>query len=208
MLLITTEHGKQIVAACCVGSSRARVQPGMSLAHAQSLLTDCSIIVEHYTPDEYGKRLNALAQWARRFSPIVQCDIPDGLLLDITGCAHLFGGEERLISKVATSFDTLDVPSRCAIASTAGCAWAIARYGRNKTAVVASGVERILLEPFPTAALRLSPQVRDALADVAITEVGHLLALSREQLAARFEMARVNATRTHGVFERGLSSVS
>ena len=72
------------------------LHPGMPLAKAQALVP--GLDVHPFTPDKDADDLHALALWAlRRYSPIVACDAPDGLILDITGCAHLLDGEDHLL---------------------------------------------------------------------------------------------------------------
>jgi len=75
--------------------------------------------------------LETLAGWCRRFSPVVGIEDPDSLLLDVTGCAHLFGGEEELARSVADDFHRRGFTVRVALADTIGAAWAFAHYGGN-----------------------------------------------------------------------------
>jgi protein ImuB len=73
--------------------------------------------------------LETLAGWCRRFSPVVGTEDPDSLLLDVTGCAHLFGGEEELARAVAGDFHRWGFTVRVALADAIGAAWAFAHYG-------------------------------------------------------------------------------
>ena len=81
-----------------------------------------------HTPSRSKQHLMALARWAGQYSPWVALSIPDGLNLDITGCAHLFGGEEALITDIQTRCLQMGLSVRCGLADTLGAAWAISRY--------------------------------------------------------------------------------
>jgi protein ImuB len=117
--------------------------------------------------------LLALALWAQAFTPLTAPDPPDGVLLDITGCAHLFGGEAGLMARLAERLPD----ARMAIAGTAAAAWGLARYG-------APGAEDIL--PLPVAALRLPPESTGKLRKIGIRTVGQLARLPRAGLVARY----------------------
>jgi protein ImuB len=119
--------------------------------------------------------LAAAALWAQKFSPLTAPDAPDGILLDITGCAHLFGGEAGLQAALLKRWPG----ARCAVAGSAAAAWALARYRQND--------ER--LEDLPLAALRLEDQKIVKLRRVGIRRVGQMMALPRAELAAGYGLA-------------------
>lgn len=77
--------------------------------------------------------LTALRRWAGKFSPWVAEEAPDGLVIDLTGCAHLFGGEEALLQVVETDCADMGLSVRLGIADTLGAAWALARYAGQAT---------------------------------------------------------------------------
>jgi protein ImuB len=164
----------------------AGVRAGMSLAHARALLAGAPVQVEPFRPQRDGAALQALGKWANRFSPIVAVDLPDGLLIDITGCQRLFGGERRLLDGLADSIERLGFGVCVASARAFGCAWAVARFGRDDRSVIRDGAEREVLAPLPVAALRLERQTVDALHEVGIGRIGHLFDLRRSELAERF----------------------
>ena len=51
-------------------------------------------------PDLADKLLKRLAEWCIRFTPSVAVDPPDGLLLDVTGCSHLWGGDQSYLTAI------------------------------------------------------------------------------------------------------------
>ena len=78
-------------------------------------------------------------------------DGADGLFLDITGCSHLFGGEQALVADMLRRFPEQGIEARAAVADTAGAAWAVARF--HGDAVVPEGTAAGWLTPLPPAAL-------------------------------------------------------
>jgi protein ImuB len=118
-------------------------------------------------------RLRKLAGWCQKFSPLTAVDPPDGVLIDITGCAHLFGGEAALRARVLRQLPQ----ARIAIADTAAAAWALARYGEG-------GSED--LAPLPLAALDLPARTIVRLRRVGVRRIGELMRLPRAELTAGF----------------------
>lgn len=186
LLLSASERQRQIVAHCCERAHRAGVRAGMPVAQARALFTGVSVRVEAHDPQRDRLALRALASWARRFSPTAAIDEPGGLLLDVTGCQRLFGGDERLASLVVRDLNRLGVRARVAIAPTFGCAWGVARFGEHDIAVIDERNTRRSLSPLPIRALRVEPEVVAALAEVGLERVGDLLELPRSTLPARF----------------------
>ena len=128
--------------------------------------------------------LETIAEWCLRYTPLVACDAPDGLLLDIGGCAHLWGGEHALIADLGNRLERAGLAYRLAIACTIGAAWAAAHQG--EPASYPAGAERELLNPLPLAALRLDGATVASLARVGLKRIGDILDLPRAPLAARF----------------------
>ncbi len=72
--------------------------------------------------------LAVLRRWAGRFSPLVAEEPPAGLMIDLTGCAHLFGGEAGVMAALEGDCADLGLTVSAAIADTPGAAWALARH--------------------------------------------------------------------------------
>jgi protein ImuB len=117
--------------------------------------------------------LEALALWCQKFSPLTAAVPPDGVLIDITGCAHLFGGEAGLREKLLAQLPG----ARCAIANTALSAWGLARFGEGESED---------LRPLPLAALGLDDRTVAKLRRVGIRRIGELLRLPRAELTAGY----------------------
>jgi protein ImuB len=126
VLITDTAHGPRIAA---VGRSAAEAgaRVGMMLADARTLCPQIATAAHDQAGDLAF--LEQLAVWALRWGPWAALDPPEGLLVDVTAVAHLFGGEDRLIADVRAAFARRGLTVRAAIAPTAGAAWALAHHG-------------------------------------------------------------------------------
>lgn len=118
--------------------------------------------------------LEKLAVWAQRWGPWSALDPPDGLLVDITAVAHLFGGEVRLLADVEACFARRGLAVRVAAAPTAGAAWALAHHGPRGAILTGddNAVER--LSGLPVAALRLDSDVLTVLRRLGLKRLGDM----------------------------------
>ena len=116
--------------------------------------------------------------------PLVATDRAMAFCLDISGCAHLFGNEQKLRDGLLTRTTDFGFSARAAIASTIGAAWAAAHF--DDIAIMPLGGERELLAPLPLAALRLPQETVAGLARVGLKRIGDIIDLPRPPLAARF----------------------
>lgn len=158
---------------------------GMGIADARAMYPQ--IDVAEAEPKAERRLLEGLADWCDRYTPLVALDGTDGLFLDITGCAHLFGGEEAMLDALAARLFQQGFRVRAGIAATAGAAWAAARFSGNR--LVATGQEEACLAPLPLSALRLAPATRESLESVGLRTVGAVMAVPRAPLARRFGVA-------------------
>ena len=135
---VVAEDGpRQVLAAVSAEAAAAGLVRGQPLREAQALCPDLRSATAQ--PAAEAAFLRALARWADRFSPLVARDGADGLMLDITGCAHLFGGESALGAVVVDEAAGLGLSARCGLADTPGAAWALARFAGQGTAPARSG---------------------------------------------------------------------
>ena len=185
VLTVEAQHGQLIHAATEAALERgARV--GGRLADARALDPSLQAVAADVAGDSAW--LRQLASWAGRWSPLVEVDGDDGLRLDVTGVAHLFGGEERLLADMAKRVEALGFTSRAAIAPTAGAAWALARFGRGATTVDERRVAAAL-GPLPVAGLRLGSGPTATLVRLGLKTIGDLAGVPRKSLARRFRAA-------------------
>jgi len=107
-------------------AARLGLRTGMALADAKAMYP--TLTVADADPEADRDLLEAIADWCDRYTPLIGLDPPDGLTLDITGCAHLFGGEAAFCDDIVQRLGLQGFAARAAIADTVGCAWAVARY--------------------------------------------------------------------------------
>ena len=155
----------------------------MGIADARAMYPAIEIVAED--PEADRRLIEALADWCDRYTPLVALDGTDGLFLDITGCAHLFGGEEALLDSLLDNFFEQGFRTRAGLASTPGAAWAAARFSLPGK-ILQEGDERLFLENLPLAALRLEAGTITRLESVGLRRIGSVLAAPRAPLARRF----------------------
>ena len=174
-------HG-QLVGAVTAAAQAAGARPGIRLTDARAL--DPGLIA--VPADGAGDRalVERLARWASRWSPLVEVDGADGIRLDASGVAHLFGGEAALVADIEARFAVLGLTAQVAVAATAGAAWGLARFARRQTG---DGLEAVA--PLPVAALRLPAAVIRTLERLGLKTIGALVGVPRRSLARRFREA-------------------
>jgi protein ImuB len=169
---------------CAVNDAAERLglSAGMALADARAMHPHLAVV--DADPEADARLLEAVADWCDRYTPLVGIDPPDGLVLDVTGCVHLFGGEVALAGDIVRRLGARGLQARIAIADTVGCAWAVAHYGTSS--IVPLGGMRDALVPLPPSALRLAPGIADALGQSGIKRIADAVPMPRAALAARF----------------------
>lgn len=186
VLIADSAHGPRITAANLAGYA-AGAQAGMMLADARALCPQ----VATAPADPAGDLLflEQLALWAQRWGPWSALDPPDGLVVDVTGVAHLYGGEAALLEDARRRLAARGLAARLAIAPTAGAAWALAHFGDG--AVIMQAVDS--LDHLPVAALRLDPATLLVLRRLGLKRIGELSGVARDALARRFRTIRAPA---------------
>ena len=87
-LVVSRHDGHRRVVASPNPAARALgLIPGTTLAQAQMMVP--GLVVHPSDPDADRAALERLARWCLRYAPLCAVDAPDGLWIDITGCAHL-----------------------------------------------------------------------------------------------------------------------
>ena len=182
-LVIYGKRGNaELIVAVDEAAERLGLHTGLALAQARAMHPALEAIAEDSEAD--ANLLEKIADGCLRYTPLVAIDAPDGLTLDIGGCAHLYGGEQALVADLGERIARAGFAYNIAIAGSIGAAWAAAHFGQP--ASYASGEERSLLAPLPLAALRLPADTVSALARVGLKRIGDIADLPRSPLAARF----------------------
>lgn len=183
-MLKGSDGRRRIVTAANRAAISSGIHVGMPLARAQVLLE--GLVVYAADPQADMQALEQLARWAlRRYSPITAPDAPDGLVIDITGAAHLHGGEATLLRALVNSLAAEGVEARAAAASTWGAAHAAARFGTDEVqCLAADGAKR--LYALPVMALRLPPETVHSLGALGFDTIGEVVAQPRAPMVRRF----------------------
>ena len=171
VLIAETAHGPRIEAVNAAGRA-AGAAKGMMLADARTLCPAIAV----YPSDPAGDLafLERLAVWSQRWGPWSAMDSPDGVLVDVTAVAHLFGGERRLLADVAERCGARGLKVRTAIAPTAGAAWALAHHAASGAILSAGEDIADRLADLPVAALRLDTDVLLVLRRLGLKRLGDL----------------------------------
>ena len=190
---IVTETGNRVlVAAVNTSAEQEGITPGMALADARTLYPGLG--VEPADPAADARFLKYLARWCRRFTPVVALAPPDGLYLDVTGCARLFKGEANLMAALETQIADLGIDARLGLADTAGAAWALSHYGESGT-IAAPGKAREAIKALPVAALRVDADTSATLKRLGLDRIAALLPLPSAAIARRFGEATLTRLR-------------
>jgi len=188
-VLAVDAAGGARIAALNEAAERDGLEAGDLLADARAKAETLQVHAADRPADDAA--LRRLALWATRYTPAVapfgEEGGADGFFLDVTGAAHLFGGEEALLADLAERLGRFGLPARLAIAATAGSAWALSRFHSARAVILACGQEREALARLPIEALRLAPDTRRTLRRLGFKRVGALIDQPRAPFAARFE---------------------
>jgi len=182
-VLRASSHNKIIITAANAFAEQKGIHSGMTLADARAILPELE--VEDDKPGLIEKLLTRLAEWCIRFSPVVAIDPPDGLLLDATGCSHLWGGDFFYLQDILRKLQKRGYDVRAAMADTIGTAWAVARYGKETFIIPANQHIEALL-PLPPEALRIETEVIERLHKLGLHQIKQFMSMPRSSLRRRF----------------------
>lgn len=164
----------------------AGLTPGVSFADARALCPD--LLTEAADLAREEALLRALCRWGDHLSPWVALDGEDGLVLDITGCAHLYGGEAAMRQVTLEQLADMRIHAHIGIADTKGAAWALAHYG-DTNFIAAPGQTTTMLSSLPVEALRIEGSIVMSLRQIGLQTIGALLPMKSADLARRYGLA-------------------
>jgi protein ImuB len=166
---------------------QAGLSPGLSLADARAICP--TLLTEPADPSREEALLRALWRWSDQFSPRVALAPPDGLVLDIAGCAHLFGGEAEMAETIRQRAGDLSLSARIGIADTKGAATALARFALSPVTIAGVGETAKALEGLPLAALGLEAGLINDIRRTGLQTIGQLYGIKSSELARRFGLS-------------------
>ncbi|UZK65485.1 DUF6504 family protein [Sphingomonas sp. M1-B02] len=186
LLVTSIRTGNQVlIAAASPGAQALGIRPGMALTQARAQVPGLDI--RPADPESDRADLHRLAvALAQRWSPSVAIADDATLFLDLSGVAHLHGGEAPMARRLVRLLARMGVTARVAIADTAGAAWALAHFRPDGECVCPTGEHAQALSPLPIEALRIDPAAIELLHRLGVERIAQLLAMPRAPLVRRF----------------------
>ena len=184
-IVVRKENNALVISALNDAAARLGLETGTPLANARAVCPDIAVFDADETAD--AQTLNDIADWCDRFTPLVALDPPYGLFLDITGCAHLFGGETALMKQLCGALTRQGFIVSAAIAGTPVCARALTRHVHGR--IVADGGEAEAVAPLPMFTLGADEAITRGLRRAGLKTIGDVAVRGRHEIAARFGTA-------------------
>jgi protein ImuB len=163
-------------------ASKFGLHIGQPLTNARAMIDPLHVVEADEVAD--AALLEQIATWCERFTPYVAINVPNGLLLDVTGVTHLFGGEHAMVDAVASSIERQGFAVAIGLAGTAIAARAVSRYA-PKT-IIAIGKEAQAMASLPVAALGCENSIAHALKRAGLKTIGQVASRGRAELRSRF----------------------
>lgn len=182
-VLYETKHNRMVVTAANNLAEEKGVYSGTILADARAIIP-CLQIKED-TPELFTDVIKKMAVWFIRYAPVVAVDMPDGIIINATGCAHLWGNEQQYLTHITERLKQLGYTTKIAIAGSIGTAWAITRFGVSGT-IVNNGDEKKALALLPPQALRTDNETAERLHKLGLSKIKDILAIPTPSLRRRF----------------------
>ena len=187
LLVSAHQNNALVVQALNHAAQRLGLYAGQPLANAHAMVQGLAVVPADESAD--AVLLEAVADWCGRFTPMVALAPPQGLLLDITGAAHLFGGEAVLLKTVTEKITAQGFHVTAAIADSATAALLLARHRPH--VIVPMGAEKTALANLPASALSQDPKIQRALLRAGLKTIAQVMARGRSELAERLGKAFV-----------------
>lgn len=181
-VLASRQRGRMVIDAVSLQAAQKGICTGMVLADCKAIFPELEMLETESGRAE--KLLQALAEWSIFYTPFAAVDLPDGLILDSSGCTHLWGGEAAYLEHIKAKLAGYGYTVQAAIADTISTAWAVARYGNN--AIVKPGKQYEALRLLPPAALRMETTILARLKKLGMKQIGSFIDMPPSVLRRRF----------------------
>ncbi|HEV8507461.1 MAG TPA: DNA polymerase Y family protein [Chitinophagaceae bacterium] len=182
-VLTAQDHGRMIITAVNSHAHQQGIVVGMVLADARVIVPSLKYFDD--IPGLPEKLLKSIAEWCIRFSPIAAIDQPDGIIIDATGCIHLWNGGKSYLDSIVKRLRKIGYNVNAAMADTPGKAWAIAHFS-NRESIINSDQEFNAFLILPVAALRLEVETISRLNKLGLRQIRDILSMPRSVLRRRF----------------------
>lgn len=177
------DRGRIVVTAASQEAEKEGIFSGAALADAKAIVPDILAFDDKEGLNQ--KLLTRIAKWLVRYSPIVAIDMPDGIMLNSSGCSHLWGGEESYLKHILYKLSESGYTCRGAISDTIGTSYAVARFGK-KTAIIYPNEQYNAILNLPPIALRLAEPIYQRLHKLGLDKIGKFIQMPRAVLRRRF----------------------
>jgi protein ImuB len=181
-VVVTKQNNALLLYALDDAAARHGLEIGLPLANARAICPELTVFDADEVAD--AKILSDIADWCDRFTPLVALDPPHGLFLDITGCAHLFGGEAALMRMICGALTGQGFVVSAAIAGTSICARTLTRAGPSK--IVEDGEEAEAVKRLPVSALGADEAITRGLRRAGLKTIGDVSTRAPYEITARF----------------------
>ena len=181
-IVVAKQNNALQISALDDAAAHLGLEVGLPLANARAVCPDIQVFDADEAAD--AQALNAIADWCDRFTPLVALDCPHGLFLDITGCAHLFGGEAALMQMLCATLTRQGFGVSAAIAGTSVCARTMNRYVHGR--IIPDGEEADSVKPLPVSALGADDAITRGLRRAGLKTIGDVASRARHEITARF----------------------
>ncbi len=176
-------RGRIVITAASIEAEKQGIFAGIPLADAKAIIPDIKCFDDQ--ENLHKKLLTRIGKWSIRFTPFVAINLPDGLLLDCSGCTHLWGGEKNYLQTIIKKLNEAGYNARAAISDTIGTSWAIARFGKTSPIVAENNQYNALLN-LPPMALRIEEPIIQRLHKLGLDKIGKFIQMPRSVLRRRF----------------------
>ena len=181
--LAEQDHGRKVITAVNAIALSKGVHPGMVVADARAMIHGLQVSDDQ--PGIEQKVLKNICLWCIQFTPVVAIDLPDGIILDVTGCTHLWKGETPYINDITRKLKNFGYNVNAAISDTIGCSWAMSRFCKGNT-IIRPGDHMNELLSMPPEALRFESESVERLHKLGLRQLKDFIRMPRQSLRRRF----------------------
>lgn len=181
-VLSIKDHNRVIISATNAAAEKKGITTGMAVADARAIFPALKVYDDKL--ELAAQLLTSFAKYCIRYSPVAAIDPPSGLILDVSGCPHLWGDQDAYIKDIIDRFKNFGYDIKASMADTIGAAWAIAHFGQGL--IIEKDQHRSALLNLPVAALRLQWETIELLNALGLRQIKSIIDMPYKALRRRF----------------------
>lgn len=182
-VVTASSHGRMMITDTNPQAAAKGISKGMALADARAVHPSLEAVDD--IPALQEKILRRIAEWCIRFTPVAAIDPPGGIILDASGCAHLWGNEKAYLTEIIQRIQAKGFHAKAVMADTIGAAWAVTRFG-NRSCIIHANKHIEAIAALPVQSLRIEPETVQRLHKLGLHQVKNVLTMRRSTLRRRF----------------------